>query len=256
MDECASCFELMNGIARILIAVVSGLTVLPLASAGGPEPTAVGPMAGQVSALPAQAGTQAVLRPYYIVPFFPFLWPVPAGHPAATSPQAQPPQSSPYPSYPFVIWLPVQLPATPPAPVGTPLPAPVEPPAGQPVTEPAVATVQPTPPQAPTTEATTSLQEGAGPLTVLEAPHQPAVEPGPLPMQPAPAPAKSVAAEPSPEPVVVKELPPKGGARPGAAPTVRSKPTATRPGTAKPAKKNSANKRKLCWKDGKLDVCK
>lgn len=251
----------MNRIARILTAVVSGLTVLPLASAGESASTAGGAMAGQVSDLRMQAGAQAVLRPYYLVPFFPFLWPVPPGHPAATPPhaqpaQARPPQSSPYPAYPFVIWLPVQPPATLPAPVGTPLSAPAEPPAGQPVTEPAVATVQPTPSQAPAIEATPSIQEGAGPQTVLEAPHQPAVEPGPLPMQPAPAPATSVAAEPSPEPVVVKELPPRGGARPGAAPTVGSKPTATRPGTAKPAKKGTANKRKLCWKDGKLDVCR
>jgi hypothetical protein len=237
----------MNRIARILIVAVSGLTLLPLATAGGPEPTAAGPTA-QASPPPGQVGTQPVLRPYYVVPFFPFLWPVPPGHPAATPPQAG--QTPAYPAYPFVIWLPAQAPAQ----VGTIVPPALEAPATQPVTGSAVAPVQPTPPQAPA--AAPAMQERAGPLTVSGTPPQPEAQPSPLPKEPEPAPEARTAAEPAAEPVVAKETPPKEGARPGAASTVKPKPGATRPAPVKPAQKRTPDKRKLCWKDGKLDVCK
>ena len=248
----------MNRTARILIAAVSGLTVLPLATAGASEATAPGPTApaARAYAQPLPAGTQAGLHPYYVVPFFPFLWPVPPGHPAASLPQAQAPQTPPYPAYPFVIWLPVQLSAMPPAPPATPVPAAVGPPAEQPVTEPAVAAAQPIPPQAAATEAGPAVQEAAGPLTVFKTPPPPAVELSPLPKGPEQGLKTSTAVQPSPEAAAAKDVPPKESARPGAITATKPKPAATRPAATKPAQKDSAHKRKLCWKDGKLDVCK
>jgi len=248
----------MNRTARILIAAVSGLTVLPLATAGASEATAPGPTAppARATAQPLPAGTQTGLLPYYVVPFFPFLWPVPPGHPAASPPQAQAPQTPQYPAYPFVIWPPVQLPAMPSAPLATPVPAAVRPSAEQPVTEPAVAAVQPVPPQAAATEAGPALQEAAGPLTVFKTPPSPAVELSPLPKGPEQGPETSTAVQPSPEAAAAREVSSRESARPGATPATKPKPAATRPAAAKPAQNVTAHKRKLCWKDGKLDVCK
>ncbi len=251
----------MNAIARILIAAVSGLMALPLAATGS-EQTTAGPLApaAQTSAPAVQTGTQPVLRPYYVVPFFPFLLPVPPGHPAAAPVQAQTTQTPSDPSYPFVIWLPALQPAMQTTPTVTPAPAAVKAPVGQPVIEPTLATIQPVPPQAPAAEAEPTPKEGSSPLTVFEAPPQPAVQRGPLPKEPEQAPETpgdtAMAAEPSPESVAVKAVPTKESARPAAAPASQPKPAATRPAAARPAQKANTNKRKLCWKDGKLDVCK
>jgi hypothetical protein len=246
----------MNRIARILTAALIGLMVCPLACAGGSEATAAtGALAAQAAAPPVQAGGQLVLRPYYVVPFFPFLWPVPPGQPASAPVQAPTPQTTPYPAYPFVIWLPVLQPVLPAATVGIPVPAAVKPQAGQAVTEPAVA-APPTSPQTPTTEAQPTLQEVSGPPNADQAHSQPAGELGLPSRQAEPAPEQPLDAASPASPVVTKEMPARQRVRPDAAPTVKAKPAATRAGAAKPAQKDTANKRKLCWKDGKLDVCK
>lgn len=244
----------MNRIARIQIAVVCGLALLPLASAGASEATASGAAAPavQTSTERPQTGTQPVLRPYYVVPFFPFLWPVPPGHPAASPPQDKTSQSPQYPVYPFVIWLPAMPPATP----GTPVPASVRPPDAQSSTEPAVATVQPVTPQAPAGEDGPNVQQERGPRTVYEAPPRPAVDPSPLPKGPERGLDAPVAAQPALEPALAQDASAKENARPGATPATKPKPAASRPAAAKPAPRDSRNKRKLCWKDGKLDVCK
>lgn len=244
----------MNRIARIQIAVVSGLALLPLANAGASEATASGATAPavQTSAERLQTGTQPVLRPYYVVPFFPFLWPVPPGHPAAPPTQAEASQIPQYPVYPFVIW----LPGMPPAPPATPVPDAIRPPDAQPSTEPDVAKVQPIPPQAPAGEAGPTAQEAAGLLTVFEAPPQPAIELSPLPKGPQQGLEAPTAAQSAREPAVAQDVPAKEIARPGVTPTTKPKPAASRPAAAKPAPKDTRNKRKLCWKDGKLDVCK
>ncbi len=245
----------MNGITRILTAALTGLMACPPACAGGSEATPTGALAAQAAAQPVQAGGQLVLRPYYVVPFFPFLWPVPPGQPASAPVQAPTPQTTPYPAYPFVIWLPVLQPAMPAATVGTPLPAAVKPPTSQALTEPTVA-VAPTSPPPATTEAQPTLQEVSGPLNADQAPAQPAGEPGLPSRQAEPAPERPIDAASPTSPVVVRQLPARERVRPDAAPTVKPKPAATRAGPAKPAQKDTANKRKLCWKDGKLDVCK
>jgi hypothetical protein len=55
---------------------------------------------------------------------------------------------------------------------------------------------------------------------------------------------------------VVTLTPLREEAHAGVATARKPNPAATRPAAAKPAQKGPAIKRKLCWKDGKLDVCK
>ncbi|MFN3594205.1 MAG: hypothetical protein ACK4TK_05920 [Thiobacillaceae bacterium] len=183
----------------------------------GPDDQAMQP-AAQPSPGSVQTPAPPGLHPYYLVPFFPFLWPVP---PAAL---AQPQ------SYPFVIWLPLQPPA-PPAPVTAPPAAP---------SLPAVASPEPPAPPAPSvtaqepstahTPTPAAPPEAAPPLVVADEPQPPVAE-------------ASQASAPSAEP-----------ARAGA--PVR-KPLAAKPAASpRPTPATKPAKRKLCWRNGRLDVCK
>lgn len=189
-------------------------TLLATSVLAGPDDKAAqpaqAPSPGSVQT-PAPPG----LYPYYLVPFFPFLWPAP---PALLS-QPQP--------YPFVIWLPFPPPA-PPAP----------------------AQAQPAAPPHP--EA--ALPEPPAPPVAVQAP--------PTAHTPTPA----APPEAAPPPVVAVEPPPAAAEAPQAVPppaepsrlgaTVR-KPSSAKP-TASPRPTSVAKpaKRKLCWREGRLDVCK
>lgn len=158
------------------------------------------------------------LYPYYLVPFFPFLWPVP---PAAL---AQPQ------SYPFVIWLPFQPPA-PHAPVTAPPAAPPQP---------AVASPEPPAPPAP-------------PVTAQE----PSTAHTPTPVAPPEAAPPPVVADEPPSPATPST---QGAAAPAATPqnvAPARKPPAAKPAASpRPTPATKPAKRKLCWRDGRLDVCK
>lgn len=166
----------------------------------------------------AQVMAPPDLYPYYLVPIFPFLWPAP---PAVLS-QPQP--------HTLVIWLPFQ-PPLPAVPATAWLAAPPQPPAEVPEPGP-----QPAPSmlaQAPSTESTSA------PATAPEA-----VSPSAVAIAPTPGATPSthgVAALPEALRVVVPARKPQA-AKPAVTPQ--------RAAAAKPSK------RKLCWREGRLDVCK
>ncbi len=166
----------------------------------------------------AQVMAPPGLYPYYLVPIFPFLWPAP---PAVLS-QPQP--------YTLVIWLPSQppLPAAPATawPVAPPQP-PAEVPEPGPQSAPSMAA------QAPSTVSTSA------PAAPPEAVPPPAVAVAPTPG--ATPSTHDVAAPPETPRVVAPARKP-----PAAKPAVTPQPAAA----AKPTK------RKLCWREGRLDVCK
>lgn len=169
-----------------------------------------------LSPVSIQAPAPPGLYPYALVPFFPFLWP------------ASPTQPQPYP---FVIWLPFK-PTAPPAPANA---QPVAPP------QPEVASPQPPVPPAAGQESPTAHTP------------TPATQPEAAPAQAAPPPlvveSPPAAAEP-PKAAAPPAEPPRPGAAapkpPRAKHTASQRPTPT----VRPAK------RKLCWREGRLDVCK
>lgn len=204
----------------------------------------------QSSVPPAPAPAQSVLRPYYVLPIFPFFWPVPPGHPAA-SPQAEPPQSAPYPSYPFVIWLPAVSPAILPAPSASTPPTVAKPPAEPPV----AGAAEPIPSQVSPTLAEAAIEQKAGSPTASDTPPAAADVPSPLPKSATEGLAAPRTAEPQSDVAVVTETPTRQRGRHRQVPAIRTKP-ATPAAAAKSAPQGATGKRKLCWKDGKLDVCK
>ncbi len=204
-----------EGMKRTAAALLAAL--FAVSALAGPDHQAMQP-AAQPSPGSVQNPAPPGLYPYYLVPFFPFLWPVP---PAAL---AQPQ------SYPFVIWLPFQPPA-PHAPVTAPPAAPPQP---------AVASPEPPAPPAP-------------PVTAQE----PSTAHTPTPVAPPEAAPPPVVADEPPPPVAEASqasAPPAEPARAGA--PARKPPAAKPAANPRPTPATMPAKRKLCWRDGRLDVCK
>ncbi len=158
--------------------------------------------------LPPAPPSGVSLRPYYLLPFFPFLWPASPVQPLAPAGQ-----------YPFVIWLPAPVPAVP-----------IQPPVAP---EQAAAGVTP-----PPLQAETPAQEAAALQPPPEDGQAPALQDLTVPSQPSLQEAPAAATQPAP-------------ARRAARLPTRATGTARQP-----TPKDAAPKRKLCWKEGRLDVCK
>lgn len=193
-----------------------------------------------------------ILYPYYVLPFFPFLWP---------APPVAPGQALSHP-YPVVIWLPF-----PPPQQSAPLS--VQPPPAVPVSPPGTIPSRdvPSPPAVEATP-TPALEVSSATVPAAAGPQgAPAPEPEVeavmargevLPPVAAPEASPSTAAPQSVQPAPVgaeSARPVTPVKKPRAAMPARKTPS-TKPGPGpKPTAVVTPVKRKLCWREGRLDVC-
>lgn len=235
------CRETMPSSKLVLFAASIGLTLLPPSILAGAEPTSV--VATTPPAIPAEGPANVTLRPYYLLPFFPFFWPVPPGHLATAPSPASHPQVPHLPVMPFVIWLPSPPLPAPPAPVV------LDHASSQPFSTPALgesaATLIPSAP-APSAEAAKDLQPAAAMPPVT--PPQGAIA-HELAQNQATTGQPSLAGQP-PAKALTDGVTPRRVGR-----LAPSKRTASSTATVKQAPNAASSKRKLCWKAGRLDVC-
>lgn len=194
--------------------------------------------------LAAPMGAAYGQQPVWPWPYPPF-WVVPA-----------PPQPMPFPT-PFWIW-----------------PAPQVPSAPVPVTPAPPAPISPAPP-APGHQEEKALAPPLAPAPAMSVPAPPLPGPGPEaapgPQSPGAAAGRmeihALPARPEPAPVELSVVPPPAAvpqpgkpaaqhAVPEEIPAVQAPPLSKRAGKKRPNSKKPALKpRKLCWKNGRLDVC-